>query len=129
TILVDGIAQDLCFQSLSIELNNNLTPQTCIGLLTSKDITPGSANISVTASLYLGDNSFQYVAKKLTNTPISIFAMAQNQDGGIGFFLPRVLLNFPDPASSGKDTQITIEMAGTVASPPAPQNQMRLYWI
>jgi len=128
-ILIDGVAQDLCLQSLSVELNNNLTPQTCIGLLTAKDVIPGSCTITLNISLYLGDNSFQYVEKKLKNTPISIFAMAQNQDGGIGFYIPRVLLNFPDPASSGKDTQITLELTGTAAAPPAPQNQFRLYWI
>ena len=128
-IIIDGIDQDLCFQSLTIELNNNLTPQTCLGLLTAKDFVPGSATITVTANLYLGDSSFQYVSKKITNTPISIFFSATNADGGVAGFLPKVLLNSPDPASPGKDQEILLNLTGSAAAPTPPQNQFRLYWI
>jgi len=128
-IIIDNIDQALCFQSLSIELNNNLTPQNCLGILTATDFTPGSATITVNANLYLGDNSFQYVSKKITNTPISIFFSATNADGGVAGYLPKVLLNSPDPSSTGANTEIILNLTGSASAPTPPQNQFRLYWI
>ena len=127
-IIIDGTNQDLCFQNISIELQNNLTPQTCLGLVSAKDFTPGAATINVNASLYLGDASFQYVSKKITNTPISIFGAATNADGGIAFSLPSVLLNSPDPQSGGANQTISLNLTGSTKA-PATGSQFRLYWI
>jgi Phage tail tube protein len=127
-IIIDGVDQDLCFQSLSIELQNNLTPQTCLGTISAKDFTPGAATINVNAALYLGDTSFQYIEKKITNTPISIFGAATNANGGVAFSMPAVLLNSPDPQSGGANQTITLNLTGTTKA-PSTGNQFRLYWI
>jgi len=127
-IIIDGVDQDLCFQSLTIELTNNLTPQTCLSKLVAQDFTPGQATINITASLYLGNNSFQYIAKKLSNQPISIAGSASNLDGGIGFYMPKVILNTPDPQSSGPNTEILLSLTGQ-AIPSATENAMTLYWL
>ncbi|MFI5390963.1 MAG: phage tail tube protein [Bacteriovoracales bacterium] len=130
TIIIDGVIAPggLCFQSLNIELTNNLTPQTCLSKLVAQDFTPGQATVNITASLYLGDNSFQYIAKKLTNTSISISGSASNADGGIGFFMPKVILNTPDPQSSGPNTELLLQLTGQAIASDT-QNALRLYWL
>ena len=126
-IIINSTVQSLCFQKLDITLNNGLTPQNCLGRLVAQSFTPGTATIDIAADLYLGNTSFQYVANKITNTPISIYGVAQNAKGGIGFVMPTVLLNSPDPASGGANQDIVLNLTGKTVAPPSGANQFTLY--
>jgi hypothetical protein len=113
-VTVDGQPTDFCIQNLSLELNNNATPQNCIGKLAPNRYNLGTANISINASIYLGDQSYdRFMPAKLSMVPISIAFAALNADGGYAFDLRAVQLTFPDPSQGGGDQPVIIEASGT----------------
>jgi hypothetical protein len=50
-------SSSFCIQSVTIGLNNNLNPQTCIGRTAPQDYSEGTAQIEVSISAYLADGS------------------------------------------------------------------------
>ena len=109
----DDVATNFCIESFTIDLANGLDPQTCIGSPAPKAYTLGTANVAITASIYLSNTSYQaYMPAKLTQAPVSMTFMMENVDGGYAFSMPAVQLSFPDPASGGQDEQTMIDAAG-----------------
>lgn len=103
---------DFCIQSLTIALSNNMSAQTCIGVVAPKDYSPGTANVEVSLSAYLADDNWSILAKKLTQEPFSLGGMIKNVDGWYGFYMPAVQVSFDDPASAGANQEISLDMSG-----------------
>jgi hypothetical protein len=111
-VIVEGEVADFCIQSLQISLSNGLTPQTCMGTLAPRQYALGMAAISVSGSAYLSDENWDLMAKKLSQTPVSIAFSVENDDGGMAFVIHGAQLSFPDPSSGGMDQQVSIEFSG-----------------
>jgi hypothetical protein len=127
-VTVGGQPTDFCIESLSLSLDNGNTPQNCIGKLAPTKYTPGTVNLQIDATIYLGDPSYdKFMPAKLSMTPISIFFAALNQDGGYGFDLRAVQLSFPDPSVSGGDTPVMIEASGTAKVGPGGSSALRVW--
>lgn len=103
---------DFCIQSLSLNLNNNLTTQNCIGRAAPENYTPGTAQIEVSLSSFLKDANFGLLAKKLSQDPFAIGFMVKNTGGWYGFYMPAVQVSFDDPASAGANQDVSIDMSG-----------------
>jgi Phage tail tube protein len=103
---------NFCIQSVSLSLNNNYLAQTCIGEAAPKDYSPGTAEIEVNMSTYLSDINWSILGKKLTQEPFSLGFLVKNIDGFYGFFLPAIQVSFSDPASSGPNAEISLDMSG-----------------
>jgi hypothetical protein len=126
-VTVAGQPTEFCIQSMSIEMNNNATPQNCIGHLAPMKYNLGTANISINTSIYLGDASYdKFMPAKLSMVPISLLFGAQNADGGYAFDLRAVQLSFPDPAQSG-DQPVMIEAQGTAKVGPNGASALRIW--
>lgn len=126
-IVIDGVVAPFCVQSFNIELNNNSQANNCVGSLAPTGYTLGTAAVSVEMSAYLADSNWDYLDKKIDNTPISVLSVAENSAGGIAFYIPAVQLSFPDPAGEGKDAQVTLDMAGTAKYDSTLGNTLRIY--
>lgn len=114
TNVTGSYVQDaFCLQSLNLTLNNNLTPQTCIGNSAPENYNPGTASIQVDLSSYLKDANWDLLAKKLSQEPFAIGFIVKNTDGWYGFYLPALQVSFEDPASGGQNQDISMAMAGT----------------
>jgi hypothetical protein len=111
-VIVEGEVADFCIQSLQISLSNGLTPQTCMGTLAPRQYALGMAAITVSGSAYLSDENWDLMAKKLSQTPVSIAFSVENDDGGMAFVIHGAQLSFPDPSSGGMDQQVSIEFSG-----------------
>ena len=111
-VIVESEVADFCIQSLQISLSNGLTPQTCMGTLAPRQYSLGMAAITVSGSAYLSDENWGMMAKKLSQTPVSIAFSVQNDDGGMAFVIHGAQLSFPDPSSGGMDQQVSIEFSG-----------------
>lgn len=111
-VIVEGAVADFCIQSLQISLSNGLTPQTCMGTLAPRQYALGMAGITISGSAYLSDENWHLMAKKLSQTPVSIAFTVQNDDGGMAFVIHGAQLSFPDPSSGGMDQQVSIEFSG-----------------
>lgn len=102
-----------CLQSLKLTLNNNNTPQTCIGKAAPEAYSPGTADIKVDLSSYLKDTNWELLALKLSQAPFAIGFMVSNIDGWYGFYMPALQVSFDDPASGGANQQVSMAMSGT----------------
>jgi len=102
-----------CLQNVTISLNNNLTPQNCIGQAAPNDYSEGTAQIGVSISAYLKDEAWQLLGKKLSQEAFGLGFAVQNTDGWYGFFMPAVQVSFDDPASGGQNQDVILEMEGT----------------
>ena len=124
----DNESTTYCVESLTIELDNGLTPQNCIGKGAPTDYTLGTAAITVNASIYNSDTSYdQFMPAKLTQAPVSISTTMVNADGGFTFDLRAVQLTFPDPAATGRDESIMLEAQGVAKVGPNGESALRIY--
>jgi len=101
-----------CIQAVDFTLNNNMTPQNCIGELTSVAYSSGTARLEITISAYLADSNWELLAKKLDQTPMAIGFQVKNADGWYAVYMPALQLSFPDPSVAGADQDIVLSMAG-----------------
>lgn len=101
-----------CIQGVEMDINNNLTPQTCIGSPAPEDYSPGTAQVGVSLSSYLSDENWAVIAKKITQTPFSVGFSVKNAGGQYGFFLPAVQVSGDDPASGGQNQDVILSMDG-----------------
>jgi hypothetical protein len=107
------VQDSFCIQSLKLSLQNNLTPQTCIGNAAPEDYTPGTAAVSVSISSYLKDGNWDLLAKKLSQDSFAVGFMVKNTGGWYGFYMPAIQVSFEDPASGGQNQDISMDMKGT----------------
>lgn len=127
-VTVNGEPTDYCIQQLNFTLNNNLSPQNCLGKIAPTKYSQGTAQINVTANIYLGDPSYDaFMPAKLTQVPVSMMFAAVNQDGGYAFDFRAVQLTFPDPSSAGRDQQVMINATGVAKVGPNGSSALRIY--
>ncbi|CAB4132240.1 hypothetical protein UFOVP139_55 [uncultured Caudovirales phage] len=113
SVFIDGQIAKFCIQNLTVELNNGLNPQHCMGRLAPRGYALGTASVKVSGSAYLSDENWDLLEKKLTQEPVSIAYTASNQDGGIAVIVHGAQLSFPDASSKGMDQQVSIEFSGS----------------
>lgn len=116
-----------CIQSVSIEMNNNLTTQTCIGKAAPDNYSPGTAAITVNLSAYLADSNWSIIEKKLSQEPFAIGGLVRNVDGYYGFYMPAVQVSFDDPASGGQNQDVIMDMSGTAKVGANGESSLVLY--
>lgn len=109
----DGTATDFCIESFDITLDNGLDPSNCIGKIAPQGYTLGTAEIAITASIYLSDTSYDaFQPAKLTQAPVALTFTMQNAGGGYAFAFAAVQLTFPDPTSDGQNEQTMLDASG-----------------
>jgi hypothetical protein len=116
-----------CIQSVALNLNNNMSPQTCIGEAAPKDYSPGEASIEISLSAYLADSNWDFIARKLSQEPFALGFMVKNGGGFYGFYLPAIQTSFSDPASAGANQQISLEMTGTAKVGDSGESALYIY--
>jgi hypothetical protein len=115
-VIVDGQVADFCIQSLTVTLNNGLSPQVCMGSLAPREYSLGAATITVSGSTYLADENWSLMLKKISQEPVSIGFTVSNQDGGMTVLLHGVQLTFPDGAAEGLDQQVSLAFSGSATA-------------
>lgn len=118
-----------CIQSVELAINNNYTPQTCIGDIAPKDYSPGTAQIEVTLSAYLDDENWPLLAKKLTQEPFALGFMVKNAGGFYGFYLPAVQVSFEDPSSAGQNQDVILNMTGVAKVGDNGESALSIYTL
>ena len=116
-----------CIQSVDIDLNNNLTPQTCIGQLAPNDYSEGTAQIGVSLSAYLADGNWNFMAKKLSQESFALGFILKNTDGFYAFYMPAVQVSFDDPASAGQNQDVIMSMSGVAKVGASGEAPLRIF--
>lgn len=130
-LLVDGADIGICIEAIDLTLNNNLIAQNCIGNLAPTDQILGSAAVSFSATMHLGAGSWdKFMPAKIAQTPVSLAFHTTDENGqGYAVTLERVQVNFPDPASSGRDATVTLSATGVASYDATLARTMRVYVI
>jgi len=103
---------DFCIQSIDVSLANNSTPQNCVGKVGPDNYSLGTANVNVSLSVYLSDETWSFLDKKLSQESFSIGFIVKNSSGWYAFFIPALQVSFDDPTSGGQNTDIIMDMSG-----------------
>lgn len=103
---------DFCIQSVEINLDNQVTPKNCIGVIAPTGYSLGTAQVGVNLSAYLENENWEILPKKLDQTPFAVGFAVKNAAGGYGFFMPAVQVSFDDPSSGGQNQDVLLEMQG-----------------
>lgn len=124
------LATTFCIESFDITLDNGMDASNCIGYPAPKNYTLGTAAISINASVYLSDTSYdEFMPKKLSQAPVSMTFSMVNADGGYAFHFPAMQLSFPDPTSDGQNEQTMLEAAGTAKVGANGESSLRIYQL
>lgn len=121
---------NFCLQSVGISLSNNLTAENCVGRVSAKDFSIGSAGVEVNFSTYLADTNWAFMAKKLTQEPFAIgflIAKPNKKDEGYGFYLPAVQASFDDPSAGGLNQQVSLDASGVAKAGPNGEMSLTIY--
>lgn len=116
-----------CIQSIDISLNNNLTPQTCIGEIAPKDYSPGTAQIEISINAYLSNEDWNLLKKKLTQDPFALGFMVKNGGGYYGFYLPAIQITGDDPASAGQNQDVILNLTGVAKVGANGESSLTMY--
>lgn len=127
-VTTEGLATEFCIETFNINFDNGLVPQNCIGTPAPRRYELGTANITVDASIYLGEQSYDaFMPAKLSQNPISMLFTMLNDDGGYAFALAAVQLSFPDPGASGRNQPVMIEASGLAKVGDNGESALRIY--
>lgn len=103
---------DFCIQSIEITLANNNTAQNCVGKIGPDNYSLGTANVNVSLSAYLSDDTWKFLDKKLNQESFQLGFIVKNSGGYYAFFIPALQVAFDDPASGGQNTDVILDMSG-----------------
>lgn len=118
---------NFCIQSVEVSVNNNYTPQTCIGTIAPKDYSPGQAQVEVNLTAYLDDENWQLIAKKLTQEPFAVAFLIKNAGGLYAFYMPAVQVSFEDPSSQGQNQDVLLNMSGVAKVGANGESALTIY--
>lgn len=121
------LTDSFCIQSLNLNLNNNLTTQTCIGNIAPEDYTPGTAQIEASLSSYLKDGNWDLLARKLSQDSFGLGFMVKNTGGWYGFYVPALQVSFDDPNSEGANQDVSMDMSGQAKVGSNGESAITLY--
>ena len=106
SVKIDGLETDICINTLSFTMENNLRAINCIGKAAPKDQRLGTCNITGSAGMYLTAESFALYEKALLNGDISLEYTVTDGTNSYTFLLPRVKLSGDAPQSGGLDQDV-----------------------
>jgi hypothetical protein len=129
-VTADGLATEFCIESLEITLDNGMTPQNCLGSITAKRFELGQAGFSLTARVYLGDQSYaKFQPAKIAQTRLSMAVVLMRDNGGYALVFPSLQFSFADPAAQGANQSVMYELNGVASIDATGDLLPRIYQL
>ena len=86
----DGTTITVCFTDLTMTLNNQVTPQKCLGTLGAVFLNNGNLLVDFEATVLLTDSRLQSAVRD--NRTMTFDLLLQNDDGGVNLDIPSMTL-------------------------------------
>jgi len=118
---------DFCIQSIDLALNNNYTPQTCIGELPPQAYSEGTAQVEVSLTAYLSNETWSMLERKLTQEPFELGFNITNADGFYSFYIPALQVTGDDPASAGINQDVLLTLTGVAKVGANGEKSLTMY--
>jgi len=100
-----------CIQGITLNINNNMRPEQCIGSTTPGDQIPGTCEITGTVSAYLTDTTVQwYTSQVINNSAFDIQFTLSDGTNTYDFDLPNCRISGSAPNAQGIDTDVMVEV-------------------
>lgn len=77
---------DVCFKSLTLTLNNNVSPENCLGTLGASFVNSGLFEVNLEGQMLFTDKAIVNAIKN--NTTVTFAAIIKNDDGAIAVDIP-----------------------------------------
>lgn len=87
---VISAVSDVCFKSLTLTINNQVTPEQCLGTLGASFVNSGVMEVSLSGQMLF--TSSDIVAAIRNNTTVTFLGIVANEDGAIAIDLPSMTL-------------------------------------
>lgn len=112
---VDENAMTSCFKDFTLTLNNNVSPEKCIGTLGAEFMNTGNFMVDLEAEVLFTDVAVAEAIRN--NTTVSMDLILRNNDGAIGLDIPSMTLG--DGAKSFPvNESVTIALSGMAFNDP-----------
>lgn len=112
----DGTEITQCFTDLTITLNNQITPQKCLGTLGAVFLNNGNLLVDFEATVLLTDSRLQSAVRD--NRTMSFDLLLQNDDGGVNLDIPSLTLG-DGALELPRNESVTISEAGEAFGDPS----------
>lgn len=108
-------ASDVCFKSLTFTLNNNVSPEQCLGTLGASFVNSGLFEVNLEGQMLF--TSAAIVNAIRNNTTVTFLAIVRNEDGGIAIDIPA--MTFGDGAREFPvDASVLVNITGQAFNDP-----------
>jgi len=105
-VKIDGVATNVCIQTITLDVNNNLREQNCIGSAAPSDQNKGSSTITGTMEVYASPDSFDLYGVSLANSSIELEYTVTDGVNSYTFLIPNARLSGDTPMIGGLDTDV-----------------------
>lgn len=109
-------ASDVCFKSLTLTLNNNVTPENCLGTYGATFVNSGLFEVNLEGQMLFTNKAIVNAVKN--NTTVTFAAILKNDDGAIAIDIPSLTLGgggreFP------QDQSVLVNVSGEAFNDPS----------
>lgn len=112
----DGTEITQCFTDLTMTLNNQITPQKCLGTLGAVFLNNGNLLVDFDATVLLTDSRLQSAVRD--NRTMTFDLLLQNDDGGVGLDIPALTLG-DGALALPRNESVTISEPGEAFGDPS----------
>lgn len=83
-------ASEVCFKSLTLTINNNVSPEKCLGTLGARFVNSGVFEVNLEGQMLFTNKAIVNAIKN--NTTVTFLAIVHNEDGAIAIDMPELTL-------------------------------------
>lgn len=99
-----------CMASVNLNLNNNITPEMCLGSLSPTGLAPGKLEVTGSLSIYLADDEVEVLTAYKDGVSTSLqFTVGRSAGSRTRFNLPVIILEGMKTVAESSDGSVLIE--------------------
>lgn len=109
-------ASDVCFKSLTLALNNNVSPENCLGTLGASFVNSGLFEVNLEGQMLFTNKAIVNAVKN--NTTVTFAAIMKNDDGAIAVDIPSLTFGGGD-REFPQDQSVLVNITGEAFNDPS----------
>jgi len=108
-------ASDVCFKSLTLTINNNVSPENCLGTLGASFVNAGLFEVTLEGQMLFTDTAIVNAVKN--NTTVTFTAVLSNDNGAFAFDIPALTFGGGD-REYPVDASVLVNITGEAFNDP-----------
>ena len=126
SVTIDGAPADICISTLSLNVSNSHRAINCIGNLYPKNQKAGTSNVTGSATVYLGQDSFELYKDSLESGRVALSYAVTDGTNTYLFELPRLTLQVDAPQAGSLDSDVELTVNFTAIYDPVEETNLRI---